>query len=112
VKETTVERKKRESNEAKLLEQQRLEKARHDELIGQLKAAEARNRSKLLQQRREKLKRDELDYLISSQPTAAAAVRLEALMPPNQETDQPRSRRESEIEKIDKVTRTNRAVNE
>jgi hypothetical protein len=57
------------------------EKEKHERLIGQLKAAEARNRTRLLQLRYINLKEDETEHLVDSQPTALKAVRLEALLP-------------------------------
>lgn len=59
----------------------RQEKERHDRLIGQLKAAEARNRTRLLKMRYVNLKEDESEHLIDSQPTALHAARLEAFLP-------------------------------
>jgi hypothetical protein len=57
------------------------EKEKHDRLIGQLKAAEARNRTRLLHMRYINLKEDETEHLVDSQPAALKAVRLEAFLP-------------------------------
>lgn len=57
------------------------ERERHERLIGQLKAAEARNRARIMRARYENLKQDEIDLLIESQQTALQAVRLEAFLP-------------------------------
>lgn len=58
------------------------ERERHERLIGQLKAAEARNRTRIMKMRYYHSKQDEIDHLIESQPTAAKAVRLEGFLPP------------------------------
>jgi hypothetical protein len=58
------------------------EKERHDRLVGQLKAAEARNRTRILKLRYFNSKEDEIDHLIDSQPNALKAVRLQAFLPP------------------------------
>lgn len=60
----------------------RFERERHERLIGQLKAAEARNRTRIMKMRYFHSKQDEIDHLIESQPTATKAVRLEAFLPP------------------------------
>ncbi|RMZ96840.1 LKAAEAR1 isoform X2 [Brachionus plicatilis] len=60
----------------------KLEKERHDKLIGQLKAAEARNRNRILKLKYFNAKQDEIEHIIESQPTALKAVRLEAFLPP------------------------------
>ncbi|CAF0836953.1 unnamed protein product [Brachionus calyciflorus] len=60
----------------------KIEKDRHDRLIGQLKAAEARNRNRILKMKYFNAKQDEIDHIIESQPTAIKAVRLEAFLPP------------------------------
>lgn len=60
----------------------RFEKERHARLVGQLKAAEARNRTRILKMRYYHCKQDEIDHLIESQPNALRAVRLEAFLPP------------------------------
>ena len=61
------------------------EKERHERLIGQLKAAEAANRSRILKLRYYNMKKDEIENLIESQSTALDAVRLEAFLPPVKE---------------------------
>lgn len=60
----------------------KFERERHERLIGQLKAAEARNRTRIMKMRYFHSKQDEIDHLIESQPTATKAVRLEAFLPP------------------------------
>lgn len=59
----------------------KFEKERHERLIGQLKAAEAANRTRILKLRYHNLKKDEVDNLIESQSSALNAVRLEAFLP-------------------------------
>lgn len=59
----------------------KFERERHERLIGQLKAAEARNRTRIMKMRYFHSKQDEIDHLIESQPTANKAVRLEAFLP-------------------------------
>ena len=59
----------------------REEKEKHERLIGQLKAAEARNRTRLLKMRYVNLKEDETEHIVDSQPTALKAARLEAFLP-------------------------------
>jgi hypothetical protein len=59
----------------------KFEKERHERLIGQLKAAEAKNRSRILRLRYYNLKEDEIENLIESQSSALKAVRLEAFLP-------------------------------
>ncbi len=59
----------------------RQEKEKHERLIGQLKAAEARNRTRLLKMRYVNLKEDEIEHLVDSQPSALKATRLEAFLP-------------------------------
>lgn len=50
-------------------------------LIGQLKAAEARNRIRIMRLRYEANRSQEVNHLIACQPTARKAVRLQALVP-------------------------------
>ncbi|KXJ12396.1 protein LKAAEAR1 [Exaiptasia diaphana] len=59
-----------------------LEEDRHINLIGQLKAAEARNRLRLMRLRYDNNRASEVNHLISCQPTALKAVRLQSLVPP------------------------------
>jgi len=61
------------------------EKERHTKLIGQLKAAEGRNRIRLMRIRYENNKASEINHLISCQPSALRAVRLQSLVPPRPE---------------------------
>lgn len=60
---------------------ERVEKDKHITLIGQLKAAEARNRLRITRLRFQANRGQEINHLISCQPTALNAVRLEALLP-------------------------------
>jgi len=57
------------------------ERIRHEELIGQLKAAEAKNRVYMLRSRYYSRRGDEIDHLINCQPSAIRAVRLQSLLP-------------------------------
>lgn len=63
------------------IERQQLEK--HNQLIGQLKAAEARNRIRLLRIRYNNIRFSELEQMVAYQPTSLRAVRLQALVPQN-----------------------------
>ncbi|XP_064154143.1 protein LKAAEAR1-like [Anguilla rostrata] len=58
-----------------------LEKKRQDTLIGQLKAAEARNRIRHMRLRYQNRRAQEINLMIACQPTALKAVRLEMLLP-------------------------------
>ncbi|XP_036390299.1 protein LKAAEAR1-like isoform X2 [Megalops cyprinoides] len=62
-------------------EKEDVEKKRQDTLIGQLKAAEARNRIRLMRLRYQKARAQEINLMIACQPTAQKAVRLEILLP-------------------------------
>lgn len=55
---------------------------KHTRLIGQLKAAEARNRIRLMRLRYQNNRASEVNHLISCQPTALKSVRLQSLVPP------------------------------
>ncbi|XP_060792654.1 protein LKAAEAR1-like [Neoarius graeffei] len=55
-------------------------KLHHDTLIGQLKAAEARNRIRQMRQQCHNLKMREFNLMISSQANVQSAVRLELLL--------------------------------
>eukprot|EP00794_Sanderia_malayensis_P012254 gene12254-13516_t len=59
-----------------------LETEKHEQLIGQLKAAEARNRARLLRLHYQRNRGQEVSHLISCQPTAIKAMRLQTLLPP------------------------------
>ncbi|CAB4018685.1 Hypothetical predicted protein [Paramuricea clavata] len=61
------------------------QKEKHARLIGQLKAAEARNRIRLMRIRYTGNKASEMNNLIACQPTAIKAVRLQCLVPPHPE---------------------------
>ncbi|RDD47775.1 Protein LKAAEAR1 [Trichoplax sp. H2] len=58
------------------------EKEKHSQLIGQLKAAEARNRLRLMRIRYENNREAEMNHLIACQPTSLRAIRLQTLVPP------------------------------
>jgi len=57
------------------------EKDKHEKLIGQLKAAEARNRIRIMRLRYEANRAQEINHLTACQPTARKAVRMQALLP-------------------------------
>jgi len=62
-----------------------VESEKHTKIIGQLKAAEARNRIRLMRLRYQNNRSSEVNHLISCQPTALKAVRLQSLVPPSPE---------------------------
>ncbi|XP_067665487.1 protein LKAAEAR1-like isoform X1 [Haliotis asinina] len=62
------------------------EKIKHDNLIGQLKAAESRNRLRIMRLRYQANRAQEISHLIACQPVALKAVRLQALLPPYPDT--------------------------
>ncbi|XP_051887422.1 protein LKAAEAR1-like [Pristis pectinata] len=64
---------------------QELEKKKQQILIGQLRAAESHNKIQDMRFRYQTMRAEEINLLISSQPTARRAVRLEALLPPYEE---------------------------
>ncbi|XP_047663387.1 protein LKAAEAR1 [Tachysurus fulvidraco] len=55
-------------------------KVNHDTLIGQLKAAEARNRIRQMRLKYHNLKMQEINLMISSQASVQSAVRLQLLL--------------------------------
>ncbi|XP_018415123.1 PREDICTED: protein LKAAEAR1 [Nanorana parkeri] len=59
-----------------------LDQERQAKVVGQLKAAEARNRIRLMRFRFQYMRAQELNNLISLQPTALDAIRLEVFLPP------------------------------
>ncbi|KAL8605968.1 hypothetical protein ACOMHN_063003 [Nucella lapillus] len=63
-------------------EVEEVEKDKHARLIGQLKAAEARNRLRIMRLRYQANRAQEIGHLIACQPVALKAVRLQALLPP------------------------------
>lgn len=65
------------------------EQMRQAKVVGQLKAAEARNRVRVLRLRYQSLKSHEINHLISSQPTARDAIRLQIFLPPQQDIRYP-----------------------
>ncbi|XP_064420285.1 protein LKAAEAR1 [Latimeria chalumnae] len=66
-----------------------LQRKDQEKLIGQLKAAEARNRLRLMRMRFQALRAQEINHLIACQPTARKAVRLEAFLPPQLDMQNP-----------------------
>ncbi|KAK3088222.1 hypothetical protein FSP39_016316 [Pinctada imbricata] len=74
------------------------EREKHAKLIGQLKAAEARNRLRIMRLRYQANRAQEISHLISCQPTALKAVRLQALVPLYPE-------REDRRDRLDKLER-------
>ncbi|XP_013394044.2 protein LKAAEAR1-like, partial [Lingula anatina] len=75
-----------------------IEKDKHAKLIGQLKAAEARNRLRIMRLRYSANRAQEINHLISCQPTAIKAVRLQALVPSSAE-------RKDKGDRLDKLQR-------
>ncbi|KAM4692009.1 protein LKAAEAR1 [Rhinophrynus dorsalis] len=67
-----------------------MEKERQLKVVGQLKAAEARNRIRLMRLRFQCMKAQELNHLVSCQPTARDAIRLEVFLPARPDTRIPR----------------------
>ncbi|KAM5135559.1 protein LKAAEAR1 [Mantella aurantiaca] len=63
-----------------------LEQERQVKVVGQLKAAEARNRTRLMRFRFQCVRAQELNNLISCQPNALDAIRLEVFLPPRTQT--------------------------
>lgn len=57
------------------------EKKVYNILIGQLKAAEARDRIRLMRLQYQAMRSHEIKHLISCQPTSLKAIRFEALVP-------------------------------
>lgn len=80
-------------------EEEQTEKDKHEKLIGQLKAAEARNRIRIMRLRYEANRSQEINHLIACQPTARKSVRLQALLPVQHEDKTPG-------DKLDKLQRT------
>lgn len=74
-------KKKYQKDNAPPSEEEVLEKDKHAKLIGQLKAAEARNRLRIMRLRYQSSRAQEISHLIACQPTALKAVRLQALVP-------------------------------
>lgn len=63
--------------------EEELDREKHNKLIGQLKAAEARNRLRVMRLRYNGNRAEEIKHLIACQPTSLKAVRLQALVPPH-----------------------------
>jgi len=74
------------------------ERKAYNVLIGQLKAAEARDRIRLMRLRYEAMRSHEIKHLISCQPSSLKAIRFEALVPAK--TDPPSSN--DTLDKIDR----------
>lgn len=74
------------------------ERIKHAKLIGQLKAAESRNRLRIMRLRYQANRSQEISHLIACQPTAAKAVRLQALVPTYYD-------RRPKKDKLDKLSR-------
>lgn len=70
-------------------QQETAEEANHSKLIGQLKAAEARNRIRIMRLRYQGMRAHEIKHLIACQPTSLKALRLEALVPPTIDNSNP-----------------------
>merc|ERR1712117_795456 len=62
-----------------------LEREKQEILIGQLKAAEARNRLKAMKTKYYHYRAEDVNHLITTQPTALTAVKLECLLPAKEE---------------------------
>ncbi|XP_061169394.1 protein LKAAEAR1-like [Saccostrea echinata] len=75
------------------------ERDKHAKLIGQLKAAEARNRLRIMRLRYQANRAQEISHLIACQPTALKAVRLQALVPAYPE----REERKDRLDKLERV---------
>lgn len=75
------------------------ERDKHAKLIGQLKAAEARNRLRIMRLRYQANRAQEISHLIACQPTALKAVRLQALVPAYPE----REDRKDRLDKLERV---------
>ncbi|XP_078506558.1 protein LKAAEAR1 [Lissotriton helveticus] len=65
------------------------EQIRQANVVGQLKAAEARNRVRVLRLRYQSLKSQEINQMIASQPTAMDSVRLQVFLPPQHDIRYP-----------------------
>ncbi|KAM4608037.1 protein LKAAEAR1 isoform 2-T4 [Discoglossus pictus] len=66
------------------------EQEKQAKVVGQLKAAEARSRIRLMRFRFQCMRAQELSHLISCQPTARDAIRLEVFVPPRPDTQRHR----------------------
>jgi len=65
------------------------ERRKHSSLIGQLKAAEARNRIRVMRLQYQAMRAHEIKHLIACQPTSLKALRFEALVPPVMDISNP-----------------------
>ncbi|ESO83208.1 hypothetical protein LOTGIDRAFT_236793 [Lottia gigantea] len=90
-------RKEQELKNAPPKEDELMEKEKHAKLIGQLKAAEARNRLRIMRLRYQANRAQEVSHLIACQPSALKAVRLQALVPPYPDTKS----RKNKMDKLD-----------
>lgn len=96
-----------EANKLRLSSEEEAERLQYEKLIGQLKAAEARNRVRIRRMRSYSNQTDETNHLVACQTTAASAVRLEALLTDKQavpDNDAPPSPNSNRV-KIDKLSR-------
>lgn len=88
-----------------------IEKDKHAKLIGQLKAAEARNRLRIMRLRYQANRAQEINHLISCQPSALKAVRLQALVPAKPETtDRPDILDKLERNRIESLLEDNKGL--
>ncbi|WAR16258.1 LKAM1-like protein [Mya arenaria] len=92
-------------------DEQIVEREKHEKLIGQLKAAEARNRLRIMRLRYQSSRAQEIGHLIACQPTALKAVRLQALVPsyPN-EKDRGDSLEKLDRERIEALLEDNKGL--
>lgn len=74
------------------------EKRVYNILIGQLKAAEARDRIRLMRLQYQAMRSHEIRHLISCQPTSLKAIRFEALVPAKVDNDNP----DDELDKMER----------
>eukprot|EP00916_Digyalum_oweni_P008323 GHVL01013947.1.p1 GENE.GHVL01013947.1~~GHVL01013947.1.p1 ORF type:complete len:174 (+),score=13.41 GHVL01013947.1:126-647(+) len=79
--------------------EEEVERDKHARLIGQLKAAEARNRLRIMRLRYQANRAQEIGHLIACQPVALKAVRLQALVPPYPDTKD----KGDQLDKLDRV---------
>ena len=75
-------------------QQARLEREQQLNLIGELKASEARNRLRVVRLRYEANRAQEVNHLVASQATALEAVRLKVILPPSSSEQQGKKQRD------------------
>ncbi|XP_057308917.1 uncharacterized protein LOC130647171 [Hydractinia symbiolongicarpus] len=68
--------------ESEIAQVENEERLKQEKILGQLRASEARNRVKCLRMQYNNERAVEINRLISTQPTAIKAVRLQSLLPP------------------------------